>query len=509
MPDIRNILFITTDQQRQDSLPCYGLDFVESPNIDALARDGIVFDSCISVSPVCQPARGAFMSGQYPFVNGVPDNFRWLRPGTPTIAEAFREAGRQTAAIGKMHFHPWDNPEGFEYRIIAEDKRHIFRPDHWTRYLEENGLRRDHPAEVPGYAANMGAFVSPLPEEHQIDSFIGREAVRWIEGLDDRPFFGWISFNNPHDPYDPPADFADRYLDAPIPEPVGSAEELAEKPAYQREISPVFRDNLLYLTDYSRMTPETIRRMRAYYYAQVTMIDRRIGEILDALERRGLRDSTLIVFSSDHGDHLGDHGLPFKSTFYESSLKVPLIIAGPGVAGGRRCGSFIDWLDLHVLFRKLAGIPVPDFVQGRDVSPLLADPSLPLRQDAFSELLGAAMVTTAGHKLVLCDDGDGELYDLREKPLEVRNHFRDPEYRDVRQDLESRLVRHLLGHSRVRRFGGGPPSGRSAAGCGVRRDPAEGGAEGVCGPGGHPGRRLRTLRENRANRMKSGRTEES
>lgn len=454
--DIKNIIFITTDQQRRDSLPCYGLDFVIAPALESLARRGIVFDNCVSVSPVCQPARAAFTAGQYPSVLGVTDNFQWIRPGTPTIAGRFREAGFSTAAIGKMHYHPWDNPEGFEYRIIAEDKRHIFRPDHYTRFLEERGYRREHPAVIPGYADAMGAVESPLPEDCHIDSFIGREAVRWLDGLDGgKPFFGWISFNSPHDPYDPPASLAGLYRDSPVPLAEGSAEELAGKPAYQKTIIPFFRDNLLYLTDYSGMTPEKVRRMRENYYATITLVDSWIGKILDRLEARGLSDSTLVVFSSDHGDTLGDHGLPFKSTYYEGALKVPLIMAGPGLPRGKRCASFTDWLDLHRTFLEIGGIEPGDHVQGTGLRPLMADPGRVLREEAFSELTGSAMVTNREHKLVLCDDGDGELYDLAETPREVTNRFRDPAWADVRRDLTERLALRLVANGRVRRFGGG------------------------------------------------------
>jgi arylsulfatase A-like enzyme len=454
--DIKNILFITTDQQRRDSLPCYGLDFVRAPNLEGLARRGVVFDNCVSVAPVCQPARAAFITGQYPSVLGITDNFQWIRPGTPVVAERFREAGFQTAAIGKMHFHPWDNPEGFEYRIIAEDKRHIFRPDHYTRFLEEQGYTRDHPALVPGYADDLGAIVSPLPEDLHIDSFIGREAVKWIDTLDrDAPFFGWVSFNSPHDPYDPPAALADLYRNAPVPPAAGSAEELAGKPAYQETIIPFFRDNLLYLTDYSRMTEASIRRMREYYYATITLVDRRIGEILARLEERGLADSTLVVFSSDHGDTLGDHGLPFKSTFYEGALKVPLIAAGPGIPAGRRCSSFADWLDLHRTFLLLAGLEPGDHVQGTDLRRLFADPALPGRREAYSELPGCAMVINEKHKLVLCDDGDGELYDLSETPCETVNHFHDPAWAETRRGLTEKIALRLTANGRVRRFGGG------------------------------------------------------
>jgi arylsulfatase A-like enzyme len=465
MSRIRNVLFITTDQQRRDSLPCYGLDFMETPALDRLAREGVVFDRCSSVSPVCQPARASFILGQYPLVTGVAHNFRWISGGSPTIARAFAGAGWHTAAIGKMHFHPWDNPEGFAVRISAEDKRHFFRPDDYTLFLQDHGYTREHPATFPGYEEQLGAAVSPLPEPLHIDSFIGERAVRWIEQQGESPFFCWVSFNSPHDPYDPPAELAGMYHGAPVPEAIGSAAELPDKPAYQRRILDVYNDNLLYCSDYRRLSKSVIRRIREYYLATVTLVDRQIGRILAALEDRGLADSTLIVFSSDHGDHLGDHGLPFKETFYESALMVPMIVRGPGVAAGRRCGAQVNWLDLHATFLSLAGIEVPDHVQGRDIGALFADPeNLTDAQDGredpyyrigFSELLGASMVRTDRYKLVACDDGDGELYDLEERPLEVHNHFRDPAFREIKEELLRRLAAHLVGHSRVRSFGGG------------------------------------------------------
>jgi arylsulfatase A-like enzyme len=388
-------------------------------------------------------------------VHGVSDNFRWIRPDSPTIARLFNNAGWNTAAIGKMHFYPWDNAEGFSYRIIAEDKRHIFRRDDWTRYLEEHGYTRDHPAMVPGYRENLGAIVSPLPEEMHEDSFIGTEAAKWIEAQADSPFFAWVSFNSPHDPYDPPANLAGLYRDAPIPEAVGSAEELDTKPPYQRAITRFYNSNPLYLADYTSMSAGQIRRMREHYLATVTLIDRQVEKIIGALEKRNLLDSTLIVFSSDHGDHLGDHGLPFKVTYYENSLMVPLIVRGPGVARGGRSSSFVDWLDLHATFLSLAGMEIPDHAQGKDIGKLFADPTAAVREEAFSELAGSTMVRTRKHKLVLCDDGSGELYDLAEEPLEVNNHFDDPEFRSIREELTEKIVCHILSHSRVRSFGGG------------------------------------------------------
>jgi arylsulfatase A-like enzyme len=358
-----------------------------------------------------------------------------------------------------MHFHPWDNPERFQLRISAEDKRHFFRRDDYTLFLEKHGYTRDHPATFPGYEEHLGAVISPLPEELHIDAFIGDSAVKWIEEQTAEPFFGWVSFNSPHDPYDPPADLAELYREAPIPEVVGTAEELQHKPAYQSKILDFYNDNLLYCTDYRNLSGPSIRKIREHYLSTVTLVDRQIEKIYTALEARGLLESTLVVFSSDHGDHLGDHGLPFKETFYESSLMVPLIVSGPGVAEGERCSAQVNWLDLHATFLSLAGIEVPDHVQGRDLSELFIEPQIqnpdPYFQVAFSELLGRAMVRTDRYKLVLCDDGDGELYDLQEQPLEVHNHFRDPSFRDIKEDLSGRLAAHLVGHNRVRSFGGG------------------------------------------------------
>ena len=451
-----NILFITTDQQRRDSLPCYGLDFVQTPHLDKIASEGIVFDNCVSASPVCQPVRASFMAGQYPSVTGVTDNFQWLSADTPTLPQRLREAGVNTAAIGKMHFYPWDNPQDFEYRVIAEDKRQIYIPDHYTQFLEKNGYTRGHPAVHKEYRDSLGAMVSPLPEEYHIDSFIGAETVKWINSIDnDRPFFSWVSFNSPHDPYDPPPRLSELYRDSPIPEIMGSMSDYKNKPAYQNRIIPFFRDNPLFLNDYSKMTPDIVAKMRRHYYATITLIDEWVGKILSALEEKGLLDSTYIVFSSDHGDTLGDHGLPYKQTFYEGALKVPLIIAGPGIPNGRRCESFVDWLDLHKTFLTLNGIETAGFEQGIDLSPVLEQPEKIIREEAFSELTDCAMVVDKRYKLVLCSNGEGELYDLDEKPQEVVNHFNDPAFSKIKESLTQKLMGHFISNNRVKRFGGG------------------------------------------------------
>lgn len=452
---LKRILFITTDQQRRDSLPCYGLPFMKTPALESLARRGVVFDNAISAAPQCQPCRASFLVGQHPSVTGVPANFHWVSKESPTIAQAFSRAGWKTAAIGKMHFDPWDDPHGFSHRIIAEDKRHFFRPDHHARFLEGRGIERWHPGATPGYGPSLGAYPSPLPEELHIDSFIADAAVDYLEGLGEENFFCWVSFNSPHDPYDPPEDFAGTYRDAPVPEPVGSLDELDRKPGYQRKIIEFFKNNPLYCHDFSRADAKAWRRIREHYLGSVSFIDGLIGRILGVLERKGILEETLVVFSSDHGDHLGDHGLPYKGTFYQGSIGVPLIVAGPGAAAGGRSRAFADWVDLHRSFLSMAGLEVPAHVQGEDLSPFLADPELPGRDLAFSELDGKIMAFDGRFKLVVCDDGEGELYDLETDPGELKNRFGDRQCRDAGCRLSQGLARHLAANNRVRRFGGG------------------------------------------------------
>lgn len=439
-----NLLFITTDQQRWDSLPCYGLDFIQTPALDRLAREGLVFEQCIVPAPVCVPCRAAIMTGQYPSTLGVLSNGTWLPDGVPTWPKLLSAAGRRTAAIGKMHFYPWNAQDGFDERIIAEDKRHVYLPDDHVQFLKANGMERPHPTADPGYFETLGAPTKPWPKRFHIDAFVGDQAASWLEQNGQEPFALWVSFPGPHDPYDPPQELADLYVDAPIPEPVGSAAELAHKPPAQRGRGQNVLENAMFQLDLSQATPAHYRHWRAHYYANITLIDEGIGKILAALEKVGVLDDTLIVFTSDHGDALGDHGLPFKAFFYDSMVHVPLILRGPGVPRGERAGSLVSTLDLIPLFFQSCGVEAPPTLQGLDISPLLQEPSATLREAAFSEIAGRAMVQTQDHKYAHYVDGSAELYDLRADPQEVDNLAGRGDVVDIERELGALLLEHWL-----------------------------------------------------------------
>ena len=440
----RNLLFITTDQQRWDSLPCYGLDFMQTPNLDRLASEGMVFDTCIVPSPLCVPSRAAIMSGQYPAATGVIGNGDWLPDNVPTWPALIGKSGRRTAAIGKMHFNPWDSLQGFDERIMAEDKRHIYLPDHHVQFLAAHGLDRPHPTTLPGYYETIGASRTPWDRKFHVDGYVGDQAAGWLSRNGKEPFAAWVSFPGPHDPYDPPEDMADMYADAPIPEPIGSAEELVNKPPAQRSRGAGSLSNSMFRLDMSKATTEHHMKWRQHYYANISLIDEGIGKMIQALEDAGTLDESLIIFTSDHGDALGDHGMPFKGFFYDCMSRVPLIIRGPGVSQGSRTGSLVSTLDLIPLFYEACETPPPPTLQGEDIRPVFHDPSATIRDYAYSEIGGRMMVRSQTHKYAHYKDGSAELYDLVSDPNEITNLAGSPDHETLESDLKAKLIEHNI-----------------------------------------------------------------
>lgn len=439
-----NLLLITTDQQRWDSLPCYGRTFVRAPNFDRLAAESVVFDRCYTASPVCVAARAALLSGQWPSTTGVLGNSQQLAPSVPTWPSLLTKAGYLTAAIGKMHFNPWDARNGFLERISAEDKRHVYLQDDFVKFLRQHGLERVHPTRNPGYFESLGAPVTPLAKRFHVDAFVADQAVDWLLRHGQERFVAWVSFAGPHDPYDPPEELAAMYRDAPIPAPIGSRAELENKPRAQRRAGQEMLKNPMFQIDPTLATPRQIRRWREHYFANISLIDEGIGKILDALAVTDVLDRTVIVFTSDHGDALGDHGLPYKSFFYESMARVPLMIRVPSAAGGVRSSSLVSHLDLVPFFYRVCGASLPPTLEGLDLSPLLSDPSDAIRETVYSEIMGRLMVRDDRFKYVHYRDGDRELYDLVNDPTEENNLAGEPRWGIELARLQGRLLEHTL-----------------------------------------------------------------
>ena len=458
-----NILWICTDQQRFDTLGCYGNDFVHTPNLDRLARDGVLFERAYAQNPVCAPSRACFLTGRYPRTTGCRQNGQAIPARERLVPRILRDHGYTCGLSGKLHINPC-NPQacpGTERRI--DDGYDVF---HWSHHpgrdwptneyflwLDEKGVEyRDRPSGCSEYVRVT------VPEEHHQTTWCVEKAIHFIDNCRrlDRPWLFSINTFDPHHPFNPPEAYLDRYRgridDVPLPNYV--AGELEDKPVWQR-IDHRRAYGGAGGFPYDEMSESDHRWVRAAYWAMVDLIDHQVGRLLDALEVSGQRENTLVVFTSDHGEMLGDHGIYLKGPyFYEPAVRVPLIVSCPGLFPGGGCRpDLVELVDLAPTVLEACGLDVEPGMQGRSLFPLLRDEAsaAPFREDVYSEFYASnfhydphaftTMVRTDRHKLTVAHGlGSGELYDLETDPTETRNLWADPELADVRHDMMLRLA---------------------------------------------------------------------
>ena len=446
MTDQPNLIFIMPDQLRYDFLSCYGADFVETPNIDSIAEHGVRYTRAYSVSPICVPARALLLTGRNAIKNGVTDNGQWLRPdlaelGINTWPELLNDQGYYTAAIGKMHFYPWDITHGFQYRVAAEDKRWIHVRDEYYHFLKEQGERKHHGNEHDGYFENKGAVINLLPWELSVDHFVGEEACRFIRKYgNERPFAMMVGFPGPHCPYDPNQEWLEGLDIEEMPPSVPEVE--GDTPGLRRN-SINGNKKPWNGVDYTEFTEAHKRKIRLHYAAEVMQIDYEVGQILKTLEEQGLTENTVVIFASDHGDHLGDHNLIGKGDFYEGSVHVPLLAQGPGIDAGETYAGLVELGDVTATLVKLSGCEVPDYM---DSIPL---PALGLgdrRERPFSIGVTSSgwMIFDGRWKLSKYSTGDVTFFDLENDPTEQVNLMRDPAYEEKFRQMDMLLTQAIM-----------------------------------------------------------------
>lgn len=439
---MKNIVFILMDQLRADFLGCYGATHLLTPNIDDIACKGTRYEQAISPSPLCVPARAAMMTGRSSIANRVTENGSWLRPdheamGVLTWPKQLSDKGYHTCAIGKMHFYPWDINEGFDDRIIAEDKRHINIKDDYEDYLEEHGYRRMHGEEFEGYFEHQGAYVNTLPDEMQIDRFVADRTCDTIKVLDkDKPFALMVGFPGPHCPYDPTQRMLDDMPTSDMPEPIPATAE-------SKTFRPLFIRNNKYdwnKVDYTEFTRDSKMRIRKHYSALITEIDNHVGKIIDSLKERGLYDDTVIVISSDHGDMMGDYDLLSKHFFFETSIRVPLIIKHPEVSTGV-VEEAVSITDLYSTLLNFGGIDVKDTVDSTFLKPFGAD-------EARAPIFGATdigwMIRESRYKYCICNNGTEMMFDLKEDPTEQNNLIHDVSQNEKKESMKKLLYKRMF-----------------------------------------------------------------
>lgn len=440
-----NLIFLMPDQLRADFLGCYGADFVQTPHIDRLAAEGVLYRNAYTPSPICVPARAVLLTGRNAIKNGVLTNNQFLRPdlggcGIRTWPEILHASGYATAAIGKMHFYPWDIGMDFRRRVVVEDKRWLLIEDDYQECLKAHGFRKLHGDEHEGYHENKGAIVSRIPWEYSWDHFVGREACNYIRSYsDDRPFAMMVGFPGPHCPYDPAPEFLEGIDPEAMPGPVPEVPEDAPG-LRQRNVA----GNRLPWNgvDYTEFTPAQKKKIRAHYAALVRQIDHEVGAILDALRETGRLSNTAVIFASDHGDHLGDHNLIGKGDFYESSVRVPLVVRLPQGGKGAVYDGLASIADITPTLLALAGCGAPGYM---DAAPLpdLGVPTAP-RERIFGLLASGCMAFDGEWKLVKYASGEHLLFNIREDPEEQQNCIDDPVCLDIHRRLDAELTSELL-----------------------------------------------------------------
>ena len=305
---------------------------------------------------------------------------------------------------------------GFTHPEECEGKMHAGKSatpiGPYTHYLQNKGLlekfHQDYRnrSSSGGWIKN-GSYDSVLPTEDFEDSYIGRRSTEFIENIpDDFPWHLFVSFVGPHDPFDPPTEYGDKYRHADMPTPI--LDDMDGKPEWVKKRTV-------------NVTLEEIAVTRQQYCAATELIDDQIGNMLRALEERGMLENTYIIYSSDHGEMLGDHGLYTKSLAYEASLRVPLIVAGPGIEANRISNGLVELIDLNPTICELAGVPVLENIDGRSIAPVLRDETVTHRTETVSRLANFSCIRTQTHKLIDSRDGFVELYNLEDDPDELHN----------------------------------------------------------------------------------------
>lgn len=469
-----NILLITADQHNADILSCYGNPVVRTPNIDALANRGVRFSQCFTPFPVCSPARTSIMTGMWAHHHGAVHNINMGRPvpgltgDRPIFTDMLREAGYATALIGKKHMMMEGVPAmGFDHEMLVEGKCQFTannEPDEYRKYLYAKGYGDEWKTwETVEYQRDFW-LKSPFPLEDYSDVFIRRHAVDYIREQQE-PYFMWLSFCNPHNTWDPPEPYDTMYDPATIPLPRRVYGELDHKPPAQKEWArntfPTGPGNTPELgreglspdspgwgvfsapdDPYGRLSDEKLRGMLAAYYAQVTLVDDQIGMVMAALAETGQLDNTLIIYTSDHGDYLGNNWLYYKSQFlYDSLTRVPMICSWTGhIPQGTVSDSLVSLVDLAPTFIAAAGAQGNEDLDGCDLCQGATTGDQGFRDAVFSERVQSSMIRTHEWKLVEYISGDAELYNLVDDPGEHRSLYGQPELADLAAGLSQRLA---------------------------------------------------------------------
>ena len=467
-----NILWYCTDQQRHDTIRALGNPHINTPVLDAFCSKGVAFTNTYCQSPICTPSRGSFLTGRYPATTHIHRNGASGFPSSETlVTKMFAEAGYDCGLVGKFHLR---SAKGVEQRVDDGYRQFLWShhpapdldPVHhaYHRWLEdEKGVdaRELYPPR--------GFCEAGVPAELHQTTWTTEMAIRFVEEKRDGPWLLSLNPFDPHPPFDPPAEYFDRYDPESLPPPLFRDEDLERQRAF-REITqqtvnamdprgamPTAAVSESEARASAYKPPESFngQTVKAAYYAMVELIDHEFGRLLRALDAMGELDNTIVIFHSDHGEMLGDHGLLYKGCrFFEALVHVPMIISWPGhVAQGIKSDALVELVDIAPTLLDAAGLPIPPGMQGTSLWPILTGAADPQHHKdhvvcEFNDALGSASNAASSHGSMYFDGrykhivyhgtGLGELFDLDSDPGEFVNLFDDPAHAGLRADLMRR-----------------------------------------------------------------------
>lgn len=448
-----------SDQHKRDCLGAAGDPVAHTPNLDAFARTAVRFTDAYCTNPVCTPSRASILTGLYTHHHGAVNNATPWPIGHKTIAHYFGRAGYVSGLVGKMHFVDAQT-HGFDYDLDFNDWYQFLGPktklyaDELGRANSGSGLpqiddlwrdfgdpwKGDRGLDDREGSVAVGG-ISKIPEQDHFESFVARESVRFLQryGKQEQPFLLICSFLKPHDPFMPAARFANMFRpeDMRLPVTWGKV-DLTRVPAEVRKS-----------IEYNGPTPELrdpaqARKRIAYYYGNLAQMDDCAGVVLKALRELGLEEHTIVVYTSDHGEMLGEHGLWQKFQFYESSCGIPLMVRAPGVSRPGVCRAPLSQVGLLATIAELAEVPISSAIDGRSFAAQVRNPPAPRDESVFAEYnlrtpAAKYMIRDGDSKYTFWTHDMPELYNLRTDPLEMNNLALTPENRDTVAHLREKL----------------------------------------------------------------------
>ena len=430
-----NVLMIMADQMAARVLGAYGDPVARTPHLDGLAARGTMFENCYCNSPLCVPSRQSLVTGRLAGAVGAYDNGAELPASVPTFMHHFRRAGYHVAASGKMHFVGPDQYHGLHDRVT---------PDIYPAGLDWTPDWRD------AVRGNAGTSVRKLDrsglctgsEQLDYDNAVQAAALEYLRTSanndPEQPFFLWVSYTHPHDPFAITAEYWDRYRGVDIPPPLAPDEPDEDRHPYNRWLQTHHE------IDVARPSPEVMAQSRRAYYGMVSYVDDMVGQLLATLDDLGLADDTAVVFASDHGEMLGEHGMWFKRTFYDGCCRVPLIVRRPGDGCARRVSSVVSLVDLLPTLLDVADLPAATHaVDGHSLAGALNDSTAALPDRAIVEYFGEGvlqpmrLVRQGRYKYVVVHGESPLLFDMVADPAEQTNLAGRLELAGVEQALRA------------------------------------------------------------------------